>query len=226
MKKIIINFLPLLLLTSCSYLSTNNLNPQQKQNGKLIPVPVEKTEVKTTILTVGTVNKDRVTTKVLEENISQINLGKKVVISAKNNPQKSLSGEVTNIASEATEIDNLKSFTVEITLAAEASDRLENNENVIVDFLVEESKNIIVIPTAAIDQQDDTTGVLVGTPNKPPQFVPITVGISHGEIAKNEILRNRTEVKSGLDGTEHILVEASRLPPHMRKKEGGLRKEG
>ena len=137
MKKIIINFLPLLLLTSCSYLSSNNLNPRQQTNEKLIPVPVEKTELKTTILTVGTVNKDRVTTKVLEEQISQINIGKKVVISAKNNPKKSLSGEVTNIASEATEIDDLKSFTVEITLAKEANNQLGNNENVIVDFLLE-----------------------------------------------------------------------------------------
>ncbi|MFM7793839.1 MAG: efflux transporter periplasmic adaptor subunit, partial [Microcystis panniformis] len=36
-----------------------------------------------------------------------------------------------------------------------------------------------------------------GAPNQPPRFVPITTGVTIG---------NRTEVKSGLDGSEHILI--------------------
>ena len=123
MKKLIVNLFPLLILTSCSYLSTNKLNSSQQPNAKLIPIPVEKAA---------------------------------------------------------------------------------------------ESDNKILIPTVAINQQDDTTGVLVGAPDRSPQFVPITLGAENGD---------RTEVIEGLNGTEHILVEADRLPPHMRKKQGELKNE-
>lgn len=73
-----------------------------------------------------------------------------------------------------------------------------NSENVPVDFVVSKLENILVVPTTAIKKQNNTTGVFVGAIDQPPKFVPITTGV---------IVNDRTEVKTGLDGTENILIE-------------------
>lgn len=80
--------------------------------------------------------------------------------------------------------------------------------NTSVEFQVGQVERAITVPTIAVTRQQNVTGVFVGDVNHPPRFVPITTGAT---------VNNRTEVKSGLDGTEKVLIT---LPP--KPKSGGL----
>jgi multidrug efflux pump subunit AcrA (membrane-fusion protein) len=70
-------------------------------------------------------------------------------------------------------------------------------------------ENLLVVPTTAIKEENNTKIVLVGAPNQPPKSVPITTGDTTGD---------RTEITSGLQGTEHILIEASQPPENFKRE--------
>ena len=218
----IIGLMSSILLTSCGYLANSQMNEPQQPVADLIPVPVEKTDLTLTVSAQGIVEQNRVIADVPENQIAKIHLGQEVVIvqepvkpadSQKTPPppDKPLSGQVKHISTESTVEENQQSFTVEITLEKEVANQLNNGEDVIVDFPISKLKNVLVVPTIALSRQNDTTGVFVGAPNQPPKFVEVTTGASNSD---------RTEVKSGLDGTEHILIEASQLPPGRRPSLG------
>ena len=223
----IIGLISPILLTSCGYLANSQINKPQQPIADLIPVPVEKTNLTLTVSAKGIVEQNKIVAQVPENQIAKINLGQEAVILKEPTspaespegqlltnsvqtpppPEQPLSGQVKHISTESTVKENQKSFTVEIALEKEVAERLNNSENVLVDFPVSELKNVLVVPTVALSKQNDTIGVFVGAPNQPPKFVEVTTGASNGE---------RTEVKSGLDGTEHILIEASQIPPGRR----------
>ncbi len=205
-SKWMIGLISLFLLASCGYLAYRQLIKQQQQLAKLIPVPVERTNLTVTVPAQGIVDKNKVVTHVPENNIAKIHLNQDVIIFT----DKPVSGQVTHISTEPTVKENIKSFAVEIALEKEVANQLNEGENVSVDFAVVE--NILVVPPIAISKQNNTTGVFVGASNQPPRFVPITIGTSKGD---------HTEIKSGLDGTEHILIEASQLPPGQQPLPGG-----
>lgn len=208
----IIAFGSFFILTSCSYLPTGQLKAMLPQKAKLVPVPVEKTNLPLTISASGIVNNDQIKAHVPQAKIAEIKVGQDVMIFRQNNLEKlekGLEGQVQHISTESTVINNIPSVVVEIVPRETASDRLPANENVTIDFTVGELTNVLVVPNIAITEKNNTPGVLVGAPNQPPKFVPVTTGAKGGD---------RTEVKSGLNGTEHILIEASQLPPHLKKR--------
>ncbi|WP_249267861.1 efflux RND transporter periplasmic adaptor subunit [Microcystis aeruginosa FBCC-A68] len=96
----------------------------------------------------------------------------------------------------------------ECGLEEKAARELKAGMNVSTDFQVGQLKNALTVPTIAVTRQNEQTGVFVGAPNQPPRFVPITTGVTIG---------NRTEVKSGLDGSEHILINP---PSDTRPRQG------
>ena len=81
--------------------------------------------------------------------------------------------------------------------------------NVDLLFKAGELKNVLVVPTAAIVQQTNAQGVFVFRDKADPVFVPITVGAT---------VNDKTEVKSGLTGTEQILLS---FPAGTRPASGG-----
>ena len=98
----------------------------------------------------------------------------------------------------------MTSFEVKVALTGEKAKQLLAGMNASLEFQVGELENALTVPTIAVTNQNNTTGVFVGAPNQPPKFVPITTGVT---------VNDRTEVKSGLDGTEHILVNIPSTPP-------------
>jgi HlyD family secretion protein len=64
---------------------------------------------------------------------------------------------------------------------------------------------VLVVPTGAIVQQTDAQGVFVAKDKGDPVFVPVVVGTT---------VNDKTEVKSGLTGTERVLLS---FPPGTRK---------
>jgi HlyD family secretion protein len=152
------------------------------------------------------VSANRAVCNVAEKNIAKIQVGQQVTIKADANPTKTYKGRVSQIANRSTVEQNVTSFGVKVTLEGGAAEELKAGMNISAEFQVGKLQNALVVPTIAVTRQNNKTGVFVGSPDRPPQFVPITTGVT---------IDNRTEVKSGLDGSEHILVNnpSSQPPP-------------
>ena len=158
------------------------------------------------ILSLASTN--QVVANVAESRISQIRVGQSVVIKADAYPGKTFQGRVTQISTQAIVEQNVTSFEVKAALLNGADKLLRSGMNVSVTFNVGELQNALTVPTVAITRQKNVTGVFVGAPNQPPRFIPITTGAT---------VNNRTEVKTGLNGTEHILLNA---PPQGKPPSG------
>lgn len=149
-------------------------------------------------------SQNQVLANVSESNIAKLALGQVVTIAADAYPGLTFPGQVTQIATQATVEQNVTSFEVKVSLKGDKAKKLRAGMNVSVEFQVGELENALTVPTIAVTNQNNTTGVFVGAPDQPPKFVPITTGVT---------VNDRTEVKTGLDGTEHILVNVSSSPP-------------
>ncbi len=141
---------------------------------------------------------NQVVANVAENNISQIRVGQQVAIAADAYPGKTFQGRVTQIATEATVAQNVTSFEVKIALLSDSEKLLRSGMNVSVKFQVGQLQNAIAVPTVAVVHQQNTTGVFVASANQQPVFTPITTRAT---------VNNLTEVKTGLNGTEKILIQ-------------------
>ncbi|MBR8838026.1 MAG: efflux RND transporter periplasmic adaptor subunit [Stigonema ocellatum SAG 48.90 = DSM 106950] len=151
---------------------------------------------------------NRVVANVSESYISQIRVNQEAVITADAYPGKTFQGRVSQIADQATVEQNVTSFQVKVALSSDAKKLLRSGMNVSVQFKVNQLHNILTVPTVAVTRQQNKTGVFVARRNQPPIFTPITTGAT---------VNNRTEVKTGLSGTEQILISP---PPQSQHKSG------
>ncbi|KAF3889326.1 MULTISPECIES: efflux RND transporter periplasmic adaptor subunit [Nostocales] len=158
------------------------------------------------ILALADVN--QVVSNVSESNISQIRVGQQAIIKADAYPGKTFPGRVSQIAAQATVEQNVTSFEVKVALLSGADRLLRSGMNVSVEFKVGQLQNAIAVPTVAVTRQQNVTGVFVVRKGQLPKFTPITTGAT---------VNNRTEVKTGLDGTEHILISP---PPEPKDRPG------
>jgi len=101
-------------------------------------------------------------------------------------------------------VQNVTSFEVKTSLP-DPQHQLRSGMNVNMTFKAGELKNVLVVPTGAIVQQDNAQGVFVAQDKGDPVFVPIVAGMT---------MNDKTEVKSGLTGTEQVLLS---FPPGTRK---------
>ncbi|MGH1396048.1 MAG: efflux RND transporter periplasmic adaptor subunit [Trichormus sp.] len=138
-----------------------------------------------------------------ESNVAKIRLGQKVTIRADAYPGKTFTGEVSQIAAQATVEQNVTSFQIKVALS-DPENLLRSGMNVEADFQVGELENALVIPTASVVRQENTTGVFVMGANNQPVFTPIETGVTVNKF---------TEVKSGLTGDEQVLLS---FPPGTR----------
>lgn len=158
------------------------------------------------ILSLSSTN--RVVTNVSEKSISQIRVGQQVVIKADAYAGKTFQGRVTQIATQATVTQNVTSFEVKVALLSDSQKLLRSGMNVSVEFKVGQLQNAITVPTVAVTRQQNVTGIFVANPNQQPIFTPITTGAT---------VNNRTEVKTGLNGTEKVLIS---FPPETQARSG------
>ncbi len=155
------------------------------------------------ILALATNN--QVVCNVAENAIARIRLNQVVVLTADAYPGRQLQGQVIQIASQATVEQNVTSF--EVKIALKDPDRiLRSGMNISAEFQVGQITNALVVPTAAVVRQQSGTGVFILGENRLPVFTPIVTGITVGA---------ETEVKSGLTGTEQVLLS---FPPGTRPR--------
>jgi HlyD family secretion protein len=140
-----------------------------------------------------------------EANVSRVKVGQKVKVNADSAPDRTFTGTVSQVASQATTTQNVTSFEVKISLEEAAKQVLRVGTNAEVEFQLGQLDNAIVVPSAAIVRQEMGAGVYV-MQDKEPVFKPITIGTTIGE---------QTEVKSGLTPSEQVLIS---FPPGMAPK--------
>jgi HlyD family secretion protein len=154
------------------------------------------------ILSLASTN--QVIAQVAETNIAQIRIGQSATIQVDAYTGKPFKGNVTQIATQSVVTQNVTSFEVK-TSVSDTQRVLRSGMNVNVSFNAGELKNIFIVPTGAIVQKNNTQGVFVSKDKGDPVFVPITAGTT---------VNDKTEVKSGLTGTEQVLLS---FPPGTRE---------
>ncbi len=165
------------------------------------------------ILSLASTN--QIVAQVAEANIAQIRKALTATIQVDAYPGKLLTGKVTQIATQSVVVQNVTSFEVK-TSVSDPQRLLRSGMNVNVTFNAGELKNVLVVPTGAIVQQDKAQGVFVAKDKGNPVFVPVVVGTT---------VNDKTEIKSGLTGTERVLLS---FPPGTRPTtnlNGGSSKE-
>ncbi|WP_193196523.1 efflux RND transporter periplasmic adaptor subunit [Nostoc sp. MG11] len=153
------------------------------------------------ILSLASTNE--VVANLAETNISKISLGQKVKIKADAYPGKIFEGKVSQIAAQSVVEQNVTSFEIRVSLS-DPQNILRSGMNVAADFQVGQSENVLVVPTASVVRQENATGVFVAGQNNRPVFTRIETGVT---------ANNFTEVKSGLQGNERVLLS---FPPGSR----------
>jgi HlyD family secretion protein len=154
------------------------------------------------ILSLASAN--QIVAQVAEANISQIRLGIEAKIQVDAYSGKTFTGKVTQIATQSDVTQNVTSFQVK-TSVPDPEGLLRSGMNVNVQFKAGELLNVLVVPTGAIAEQNGVQGVFVANDKGGSAFVPITVGTT---------VNDKTEVKSGLKGTEKVLLS---FPTGTRK---------
>jgi len=154
------------------------------------------------ILSLASAN--QIVAQVAEANISQIRLDLEATIQVDAYSGKSFTGKVTQIATQSDVTQNVTSFQVK-TSVPDPEGLLRSGMNVNVQFKAGELTNVLVVPTGAIVEQNGAQGVFVANDKGGSAFVPITVGTT---------VNDKTEVKSGLTGTERVLLS---FPSGTRK---------
>lgn len=149
-------------------------------------------------------SKNHVVADVAEANIAQIHVAQMATIQADAYPGKIFEGRVTQIATQSVIEQNVTSFEVKVAVS-DPQHLLRSGMNVDVEFKAGDLKNVLVVPTAAIVQQPNAQGVFVARQGHDPVFVPIATGIT---------VNDKTEVRSGLTGNEHVLLS---FPPGTRQ---------
>ena len=139
----------------------------------------------------------QVVANVAETDISKIKVGQSVTVIADAYTDKTFKGKVTEVAPQATVTSNVTSFEVKVNFT-DPETLLRPNMNVNAKFDAGKLNDVLVIPTVAILRQKRGTGVRVLT-EKGAKFVPIKTGLT---------INSKTEVRSGLQGNEKVLLSA------------------
>ncbi|WP_442994313.1 efflux RND transporter periplasmic adaptor subunit [Scytonema sp. PRP1] len=148
----------------------------------------------------------QVVANVAETDIGRIKLGQSVAIKADAYPDKTFQGKVAAVAAQATVTSNVTSFEIRVDLT-DPETLLRPGMNVNAKFDAGKLNNVLVVPTVAIARQKNGTGVQVLMENGGTRFVPVNTGVT---------VNNKTEVRSGLQGDEKVLVSA---PPGSSNKD-------
>lgn len=158
------------------------------------------------ILSLASTN--QIVAQVAEASISQIRIGQAATIKVDAYPGKTFEGKVTQVATQSLVQQNVTSFEVKVAIS-DPQRLLRAGMNVNVDFQAGKLDRVLVVPTAAIVQQQDAQGVFVAKKGGDSVFMPIIVGTT---------VNDKTEVKSGLTGNERVLLS---FPTGTRKVSGG-----
>lgn len=162
----------------------------------------------TSILTLAG-DRNQVVTNVSESQIRNVKSGQTVTVKADAFPGESFNGKVTSISPQANVSQNVTSFEVKIDMSS-SNQKLRVGMNVEANFEVGKLENALFVPNAAVVRKAEEQGVYILGGDRRPIFQKIETGTT---------TQGRTEVKSGLQGNEQVLVSP---PPEEKKPKVGF----
>jgi HlyD family secretion protein len=157
-----------------------------------------------------TSDRQQVVVDLSESQIAKVKLGQSVAINVDAFPSEKFTGKVEQIAPQAKVSQNVTSVEVRVSIDSGTVGKLKAGMNVEADFAVGELVNAIFVPNAAVVRQPEGSGVYVLTDGNKSVFRQIQTGVTVGK---------QTEVKSGLQGDEQVLLS----PPAEQKSDGGIK---
>lgn len=150
----------------------------------------------------------KIIAKVPEVDISHLQPGQMVKITADSFPNENFRGQVIRIAPEAIVDQNVTSFEVNIAIEPAGQKKLRSKMNVDVTFLGKQIPDALVVPTVAIVSEKGETGVMVPDSNNQPQFKPVTVGL---------VIDDKIQILDGINPGDRVFID---LPESARKPKG------
>lgn len=144
-----------------------------------------------------------------ESKIADVQLGQPVTFKADAFPGETFKGEVEHIASQASVTQNVTSFEVKIAIDEQAAEKLRIGMNVEAQFEIGNLEQALLVPNASVVRRADGEGVYILDEDDNPVFQPIQTGVTSG---------SQTEIISGLDGDEQVLIS----PPPEQEQSGGF----
>jgi HlyD family secretion protein len=154
----------------------------------------------TLIMTLGDTREVYVKGKVDESDIGKVFLSQPARIKVESFKDKSFNGKVTKISPMGTEKDNVTTFEVRVSID-NASGELKAAMTANAEIILEEHKNVLIIPEGALiyDKEKKASVEVPDTKAKEgKRKVNVTVGISNG---------SKTELLSGLKKDEEVILQ-------------------
>jgi HlyD family secretion protein len=154
----------------------------------------------TLVMTLGDESEVYVKGQVDESDIGKVYLGQPARISVESFKDKKFQGRVTKIAPLGVEKDNVTTFEVRVSIV-NATGELRANMSANAEIILEEKKNVLLIPEGAvIFDKDKSTFVDLADPKSDTgrRRVPVKLGISNGVKA---------EVLSGLAQGQQVVLQ-------------------
>lgn len=154
----------------------------------------------TLVMTIGDTNEVYVKGKVDESDIGKVYLGQQARIKVESFKDKSFTGKVTKISPMGVEKDNVTTFEVRVSITNPGGE-LKAAMTANAEILMEEHKNVLMVPEAAI-VYDREKKASIEVPDTKAQGgkrkIPVQVGISNGA---------KTELLSGLKENEEVVLQ-------------------
>lgn len=153
----------------------------------------------TLLMTLGDTHEVYVKGKVDESDISKVYLGQPARIKVESYKDRIFNGKVTKISPMGVEKDNVTTFEVRVSID-NAKGELKSMMTANAEILLEEHKNVLMVPEGALIYDKDRNASLEvpdSTAREGKKKIAITVGISNG---------SKTELLSGLkEGSQVVL---------------------
>jgi len=146
-------------------------------------------------------NRLTVKAEVDETDIGAIKVGQHASIVLDAYSKQKFPALVTAIAYDATTVNNVTIYEVDVS-PIEPIEQMRSGMTANVNFVILEKENVLVVPTSAIQYQDEDTIVLTPMPNKENKIIPQKTVIKTGETNGKY-----TEIISGLHADDSVLIK-------------------
>jgi len=144
-----------------------------------------------------------------ETDIGKIKVGQNAEIAIDAYAKQPFQARVDHIAYEAHAVDNVTVYYVEVRPKQDVP-FIRSGMSATVTFLVSQKRHVLLLPTAAIRNQADQSGVLKPG-KKRPRFHPVETGATDGK---------QTEILSGLKEGDEIMMPSLELLTRETKQQG------
>jgi HlyD family secretion protein len=154
----------------------------------------------TPIMTLGDVSEVYVQGKVDEADIGKVYLGQAARIVVESFKDKKFTGKVTKISPLGKEKDNVTTFEVRVSIQNSTLE-LKANMSANAEILLEEKKNVLMIPEAALIYDKDRNAqaeIPDAKGENGKRKVPVKLGISNGV---------KTEILQGLNEKQQVILQ-------------------